>query len=112
LPVQDEWLDTAAEEKFGRLRWLAPDDAITPSAVEARPPGEPDQARVDAEAAQPHAEGAAAVGQRIGVWWIDDAQFYHGVIRQWDAETGVRAACGSSSSRFSVGKRKAALDSC
>ena len=63
---RDEWLDTAAEEKFGRLRWLAPDDAITPSAVEARPPEEaPDQAPA-ADDERRHPEGADAVGCRVG----------------------------------------------
>ena len=91
MPGQDEWLDTEAEEKFGRLRWLAPDDAVTPSALEAAPPapGEPDQDSERRGAAEPPPDGAEAVGRRVGVWWIDDAQFYTGIVRDYDRGTGA-----------------------
>ncbi len=83
-PVQDEWLDTETEEKFGRLRWLASDDSVTPSARDAAPP---DLEEVGPSGPVP--SGNKAIGCRIGIWWIDDAQFYYGAVRQYDTETGA-----------------------
>jgi hypothetical protein len=63
---------------------------VTPSALEATPP--------DLELPAPGGPvpgGAKAVGSRVGVWWIDDQQYYYGSVRQFDAETGGRkiSAC-------------------
>ena len=83
--MQDEWLDAAKEERHGRLRWLASDDGVTPSAAEARPPADPEEELPGPRKAPP--KGHAAVGCTIGVWWIDDAQYYFGKVQEYDPET-------------------------
>lgn len=69
---------------------------MTPSAVEAAPP-ELDKA---GPSAPPPPAGTKAVGSRVGVWWIDDAQFYYGTVRQFDAETGGHCPLGPLSMLF------------
>lgn len=81
--LQEEWLETETEERFGRLRWLAADDAVAPSASEAA-----GAAEADAGPRVPPPEGIAALGCRVGVWWIDDAQYYSGTVKEFDPETG------------------------
>ena len=85
LPFQDEWLDAAREERHGRLRWLASDDGVTPSAAEARPPTDPEEEAPNP--GKPSPQGYAAVGCTIGVWWIDDAQYYFGKVQDYDPDT-------------------------
>ena len=85
--MQDEWLETETEERFGRLRWLAADDAVAPSASEAA-----GAAEADAGPRVPPPEGNAAIGCRVGVWWIDDAQYYSGTVKEFDSETGMLPA--------------------
>ena len=85
LLTQDEWLDAAREERHGRLRWLASDDGVTPSANDARPPADPEEEPQQPRKLPPH--GAAAVGSTIGVWWIDDAQYYFGRVLEYDRDT-------------------------
>ena len=82
---QDEWIDAAREERHGRLRWLASDDGVTPSANDARPPADPEEEPQQPRKPPPH--GAAAVGSTIGVWWIDDAQYYFGRVLEYDRDT-------------------------
>lgn len=76
------------EERFGRLRWLAADDAVAPSASEAA-----GAADADAGPRVPPPEGNAALGCRVSVWWIDDAQYYRGTVKEFDPETGVCPRC-------------------
>lgn len=94
VAVQDEWLDAAEEAKRGRLRWLASDDGVTPSAADARPPADPEEEELPGPR-KPPPHGHAAVGCTIGVWWIDDAQYYFGRVQEYDPETseGLRHTC-------------------
>ena len=85
MRVQDEWVDAAEEVKRGRLRWLASDDGVTPSAADARPPADPEEEPPGPK--KPPPQGHAAVGCTIGVWWIDDAQYYFGRVQEYDPET-------------------------
>ena len=83
--AQDEWVDAAREEKHGRQRWLASDDGVTPSANDARPPADPEEELQQPK--KPPPQGQAAVGSTIGVWWIDDAQYYFGRVLEYDRDT-------------------------
>ena len=93
--VQDEWLDATEEARRGRLRWLASDDGVTPSAADARPPTDPEEEQLPGPR-KPPPQGHAAVGCTIGVWWIDDAQYYFGRVQEYDAETSENTPQASS----------------
>ncbi len=82
---QDEWIDAAEEAKHGRLRWLASDDGVTPSASDSRPPADPEEELPGPR--KPPPQGHAAIGCTIGVWWIDDAQYYFGKVQEYDPDT-------------------------
>lgn len=105
-------MDAAKEEKHGRLRWLASDDGVTPSAADARPPPDPEEELEQQQGQEPRQlprpkkpppQGHVAVGCTIGVWWIDDAQYYFGKVMEYDQETSERLAPPHKGSRAQCG---------
>ena len=79
---------------------------MAPSASEAA-------GAADAGPRVPLPEGNAALGCRVGVWWIDDAQYYHGTVKEFDPETGkaapVQLLCTATLDRSLVALRFACL---
>ena len=63
---------------------------MTPSAADARPPADPEEELLGPR--KPPPKGHAAVGCTIGVWWIDDAQYYFGKVLEYDPDTSESLA--------------------
>lgn len=94
--TQVEWLDCAAEEKAGRLKWVPKDQPVASSAQEAEEALQQAAARPrigrrergageegtpgESVGPQPETGGEALVGRRIGIWWPQDACFYYGSL--------------------------------
>ena len=107
MSTQMEWLNLEAEERGGRLRWVATSEGVASSAQEATPasPGEQHRPRIGhrqrssgagtgtpgvSMGPEPESRGAELVGRRIGIWWPEDACFYYGEVEAFSA--GARSS--------------------